>query len=102
MSVINHVWRRRLTLTRSFAARIVIVAVFAGAGAAVAAQSSNIQIIPAPKSVETGSGTFKIDRRTRVVLADSKSADNRFAAQDFVDDLKATADVPVAIGKGRS
>ena len=45
---------------------------------------------------------FQIDRRTRVVLADSKSAADRFAAQDFIADLKATADVQLAIGKGRS
>ena len=69
---------------------------------AVTAQSQRIQIIPAPKSVETDSGTFAIDRRTRVVLADSKSADSRFAAQDFIDDLKTTAGVTFAIGKGRS
>src|ERR1043165_492504 len=103
MSGINrHTSRRRLTLTRSFTSRIVIVAAFAGACASITAQSSRIQIIPAPKSVETGSGTFQIDRRTRVVLADSKSAGNRFAAQDFIDDLNATAEVPVVIGKGRS
>src|ERR1041385_6477203 len=101
MSVINHPWRRRLTLTRTFAWRIVIVGTLALVSA-VTAQSQRIQIIPAPKSVETDSGTFAIDRRTRVVLADSKSADSRFAAQDFIDDLKTTAGVPFAIGKGRS
>jgi hypothetical protein len=102
MSVINHTWRRRLTLTRTFAWRIVIVWTFALACASVVAQSQRIQIIPAPKSVETGSGTFGIDRRTRVVLAASKSVEDRFAAQDFIDDLKATADVTLAIGTGKS
>src|SRR5262245_35326437 len=101
MSLINHPWRRRLTLTRTFARRIVIVWAFAGACASVAAQSQSIQIIPAPKSIESGAGAFSIDRRTRVVLAGSKS-DDRFAAQDFIDDVKATADVQLAIGKGRS
>jgi hypothetical protein len=55
------------------------------------AQSQRIQIIPGPKSIEAASGMFQIDRRTRVVLADSKSAHDRFAAQDFIEDLKATA-----------
>jgi N-acetyl-beta-hexosaminidase len=73
---------------------------FAIACGSVAAQSQRIQIIPAPKSIESGSGTFQIDRRARLVLADSKSIDDRFAAQDFIDDLKATADVQLAIGKG--
>ena len=102
MSLINHPSRRRLTLTRTFAWRIVIVWAFATAYVSVAAQSQRIQIIPAPKSIETGSGAFSIDRRTRLVLADSKSADDRFAAQDFIDDLKATADLSLAIGRGRS
>jgi hexosaminidase len=102
MSVINHPWRRRLTLTRTFASRIVIVGALSIACASVTAQSQRLQIIPAPKSIESGSGSFSIDRRTRVALADSKSADDRFAAQDFIDDLKATADVSLAIGRGRS
>ena len=37
-----------------------------------------------------------------MVLASSKSADDRFAVQDFIDDVKATADVQLAPGKGRS
>jgi hypothetical protein len=102
MSVINHPWRRRLTLTRTFASRIVIVGALSIACASVTAQSQRIQIIPAPKSVETGSGTFQIDRRTRVLVADSKSADDRLAVQDFIDDLIATADISLTIGKGQS
>src|SRR5690242_19588616 len=102
MSVINHPWRRRLTLTRTFAWRIVIVWTFALACASVIAQSQRIQIIPAPKSFETGSGTFGIDRRTHVVLAESKSVEDRFAAEDFMDDLKATADVTLVTGRGKS
>ncbi len=47
-------------------------------------------------------GAFQLDRRTRVVFADSKSAQDRFAAQDFIDDLKTTADVQLGTGKGRS
>jgi hypothetical protein len=68
----------------------------------VVAQSQRLQIIPAPKSVETGLGAFLIDRRTRVVLADDKSADDRLAVQDFVDDLKVSAGLSLGIGRGRS
>jgi len=68
----------------------------------VAAQSQRLQIIPAPKSIETGPGAFTIDRRGRVVLANGKSADDRFAVDDFIDDLKTSANVQLAIGKGRS
>ncbi len=64
------------------------------------AQAPAIQVIPAPKSIEAGSGAFALDKRTRIALADSKSAEDRFAAQDFIDDLKAAADVSISIGKG--
>jgi len=37
-----------------------------------------------------------------MVLADRRSSDDRFAAQDFIDDLKATADVALSIGKAGS
>jgi hexosaminidase len=101
MSVINQPGRRRLTLTRTFAWRIAILASLAIACTSAAAQSQRIQIIPAPKFVEAGAGSFAIDRHTRVVLADSKSVEDRFAAQDFVDDVKSTAGVSLSISKGK-
>jgi len=102
MSAINHLRCRRLTLTRTFAWRIVIVWAIGVACTTVTAQSARIQIIPAPKSIETGAGTFTIDRRTRVVLANGKSVDDQFAAQDFIDDLKTSADISLTVGKGRA
>jgi hypothetical protein len=42
-----------------------------------------------------------LGRDARVVLADSKSAEDRFAAQDFIDDVKAAAGVALAMGKSR-
>ena len=79
----------------------ILSACFLACGPA-AAQKPNMQIIPAPKTVEAGSGSFAIDKRVRVMLADAKSTDDRFAAQDFIDDVKATADVSLSIGKGNS
>ena len=40
-------------------------------------------------------------RDKRLILADPNSADDQFAAQDFIDDLKATADISLSIGKGQ-
>jgi hypothetical protein len=71
-------------------------------GAAIFGQSAKIQVIPAPKQVTVGEGTFALTRDTRVSLADNKSAKDRFAAQDFIDDVAATADLRLAIGKGDS
>ncbi len=62
--------------------------------------SDLIQIIPAPKSLKQTSEDFPLGRGARVVLADQKSDDDRFAAQDFADDLKETAGVTLKVGTG--
>jgi hexosaminidase len=62
--------------------------------------SNSIQVIPAPKSVERLAEDFRLARGARVVLADAKSEDDRFAAQDFADDLKETAGVALKVGAG--
>ena len=67
---------------------MIVCACALGCGAATA-QSTQVQIIPAPKQLTPGEGSFSV-RDARVVLADSKSAEDQFAAQDFIDDLKAT------------
>lgn len=89
------------TLTRTRLLQIAIVSLVLFAGASVHAQSPRIQVIPAPKQITVGEDAFPINRDTRVSLADSKSAEDRFAAQDFIDDVAATADVRLAIGSSR-
>ena len=59
---------------------------------------AKIQVIPKPKSVAPNGESFRLARDVRVVLADSKSEDDRFAAQDFVDDVRATAGVGLGVG----
>src|SRR5438105_4231524 len=66
----------------------------AGAGLAV-------QIIPAPKSVTATGESFRLARGARIVLADPKSEDDRFAAEDFADDVRETAQVSLRVGAGR-
>jgi hexosaminidase len=64
---------------------------------------SEIQVIPKPKSVAPNGESFRLGRDARVVLADSKSDDDRFAAQDFIDDARETTGVRLSIGgKGRA
>ena len=89
------------TLTRTWPLQIAIVSLVLFAGVSVHAQSPRIQVIPAPKQITAGEGAFPISRDTRVSLADSKSSEDRFAAQDFIDDVAATADVRLAIGSSR-
>lgn len=90
------------TLTRTWLLQIAIVSLVLFAGASVHAQSPRIQVIPAPKQITAGEGAFAISRDTRVSLADSTSAEDRFAAQDFIDDVAVTAGVRLAVGKGSS
>src|SRR5687767_5758202 len=89
------------TLTRTGLRQIAIVSLVLFAGVSVQAQLPRIQVIPAPKQTIAGEGAFALSRDTRVSLADSKSAEDRFAAQDFIDDLAATADVQLSIGSSR-
>jgi hexosaminidase len=80
---------------------MTIVFAFALTCGLAAAQTPNIQIIPAPRQVTPGEASFSLMRDTRLILADPKSADDQFAAQDFIDDLKATGDISLSIGKGQ-
>ena len=89
------------TLTRTWLLQIAIVSLVLFAGVSVHAQSSRIQVIPAPKQIVAGEGAFRLSRDTRISVADGKSTEDRFAAQDFIDDVAATADVRLAIGGSR-
>src|SRR2546423_10574308 len=60
-----------------------------------------IQIVPKPKSVVLTGEDFRLTQRQRVVLADPKSEDDRFAAEDFADDVRATSGVAVVVGGGK-
>src|SRR5207248_160402 len=92
----------KLTLTRTIVTDCAILAMFAFAFTPARAQSPNVQIIPAPKQITTSTGSFPVGRDTHIALADNKSADDRFAAQDFIDDATASAGVSLSISKSRS
>lgn len=59
-----------------------------------------LQVIPAPKSMTSSGEDFPLSKDVRVVLADTKSEDDRFAAQDFMDDVRETAGVELRFGSG--
>jgi len=81
------------TLTRTLNLGAAIVCVITATFVLAAAQPANVQIIPAPKQLNQSEGRFDLTPEARLVLADGKSVDDRFAAQDFVDDVKQTAGV---------
>lgn len=86
------------TLTRTFIARVTIVCLTGLVWASAYGQSRNLQIIPEPKQVSPGSQECVIGRGARIVLADPKSPDDRFAAQDFIDEMKQVAGLTLKIG----
>jgi hexosaminidase len=87
------------TLTRTFILRTAILGAVAFGFVHANAQSPPLQIIPAPKTINVvREARFDLGPGTRIVLADPQSDDDRFAAQDFVDDLKQSADVTIRLG----
>ncbi|HEY9284612.1 MAG TPA: beta-N-acetylhexosaminidase [Pyrinomonadaceae bacterium] len=63
--------------------------------------NADVQVIPRPKQLTLAGGDFELTRRTRLALADPRSADDRFAAEDFVEDVRQTADLTLRVGGRR-
>src|SRR5258706_3848301 len=81
------------TLTRTLNLGAAIRCVLAAAIVQAEAQAANGQIMPAPNHLSPSEGKFALGPEARIVLADGKSAEDRFAAQDFIDDAKQAAGV---------
>ena len=60
-----------------------------------------VQVIPAPRFLKKTGEDFPLSKDVRVVLADTKSEEDRFAAQDFIDDVRETAGVALTVGTKR-
>ncbi len=71
------------------------------AAASNSTTSAEIRITPEPKQLRPLGAVFRIERNTTLALADPRSEDDRFAAEDFAADLRETALVTLAINKGR-
>jgi hypothetical protein len=99
--------RHTLTRSHSFRLAYIVLTLLATANlcaAQEATQTKNetaeaIHVIPLPRELNKTAATFKLSRDVRVVLTDARSADDRFAAQDFIDDLSATANLKLTIGR---
>ncbi|MFL6227495.1 MAG: beta-N-acetylhexosaminidase [Pyrinomonadaceae bacterium] len=100
------------TLSRRFSRRLCVaaLALFCAAGAARAQQAAPAQttqttdavhVIPAPRQLTQTGERFDISRDTRVALADPRSEDDRFAAEDFIANTGQTANVSLRIAARR-
>jgi hexosaminidase len=90
------------TLTRSAVARPLvllasIVFSYFVASAQVLPANPSVQLIPKPRQIVFKLSRFQLSNKTRIVLGDPRSNDDRFAASDFVDDVRETAKLEMRI-----
>lgn len=63
--------------------------------------AAQLEIIPQPKKAESTSDNFPLKNGARISLANSRSENDRFAAEDFIEDVNKTSGVNLKIGGGR-
>ncbi|HEX8458533.1 MAG TPA: glycoside hydrolase family 20 zincin-like fold domain-containing protein [Pyrinomonadaceae bacterium] len=61
------------------------------ASAQGANSAETIHVIPRPRELKPTGETFQLTREVRLALADARSAEDRFAAEDFIADVRETA-----------
>lgn len=71
------------------------------APAQTAPQAEAIRIIPEPRQLSATGERFALTRDARLALADPRSEDDRFAAEDFIEDARQTANVALRLGGRR-
>jgi hypothetical protein len=91
------------TLTRSaFARPLLLLLILVCAEPLSLARPQDVgdalQLIPKPRRVEIKHDRFQLGNKPRLVLAAPKSEDDRFAAEDFANDLQETARLALNIG----
>src|SRR6266480_3897695 len=92
-------------LTRTFVLRVAILCASLLVAVQAAGQEGTgppkVHVIPQPRQLLVTRDEFRLNPTASVSLADPHSEDDRFAAQDFIDDLKETASVSLKVGKAR-
>ncbi len=66
--------------------------------------AEEIRVIPQPRELEAGQKNFTLRKKTRIELSDPKDADDRFAAEQLVEEIQRACGFKPAIGafKGKS
>ena len=94
------------TLTRSLGSRLIVLSlillfVTVGVQAQAPDGSSAIAVLPRPRQVTLNGDSFVLGRGARLRLADPRSAEDRFAASDFIDDVKQTSGILLTLSSGK-
>ena len=66
-----------------------------------AQESARVSVIPQPREMSATGTKFPLDRSAHITLADPKSTDDQFAANDFIDDAKQSANVTLNVSRRR-
>jgi len=95
------------TLTRSALSRplVLLFLVAISYSVAIAQRQPDgdfVQLIPQPRQIVLKSDRFQLSSNDRIVLADPRSEDDRFAATDFANDVRETAGLTTKIGGSRA
>ena len=95
----------RNILIRTSILRCVILGAIASiavqATAQAPSQPAKVHVIPQPRQLLATQEEFRLGAGSNIVLADSRSENDRFAARDFVDDVKETTGISLRTGKAR-
>ena len=91
---------RRLLCASCGALILLFIIAAADARAQTANAAGEIRLIPQPKQLTPTGETFRLTRDVRLALADARAADDRFAADDFINDVRETAG-GLALSAGR-
>lgn len=75
------------------------VVLFAAIG--IYAETLPLQIIPQPKETAATEDNFSLKTNRKIALANPRSEADRFAALDFIEDARATANIDLSIGGGK-
>src|SRR4051794_36783916 len=87
--------------TRVFALMLLLAVLGLEGVAQIDGQRSAIQVIPQPKQVEQSNESFRLREDTKLILADPRSEEDRFAANDFISDVRETGGLALSVGKRR-
>jgi hypothetical protein len=93
---------RLLTPARCLSILFLLSLLVVSVSAQETTPAPRLSVIPQPRHSIVTQQVFGLSRGTSIVLADPRSEDDRFAAQDFIDDVKETAGVSVTIARGRA
>lgn len=100
----GHILTRRLARRVAFLSTLLCVALLLLVSDARAQTSGAqvVRVIPQPRQLTVKPETFRLTRDVRLALADSRSTEDRFAAEDFINDVRETAGgLALSIGKSR-